>query len=293
MMRALERLRRRYPWLDHAVRAQQRYDRSQGDFYAAGITYFTIFALFPVLMVGFAVVGFVLASRPQLLAEIDSRVKAAVPGDFGEQIIGLMDAAIASRTSVGVIGLATALYVGLLWMQRLRAALSQMWGQQFPPPGFLNTKTSDVIALVTAFLASLLTIGFSALATSALRLTGFVRFGSLVVSILLAWLLFTVMIARLPHDPVPLRRCAGAGLLAAVGFEVLKQVGSIYLQTVLRGPAGAVFGPVLGLMVFAYVTARLVLFATAWAAEREVPSSGTVVSGPEPADSASGPPGSG
>jgi membrane protein len=267
MKQALERLRRRYPWLDHAVRAQQRYDQSQGDFYAAGITYFTIFALFPVLMVGFAVVGFVLASRPDRLAEIDSRVKAAVPGEFGEQIIGLMDAAIASRTSVGVIGLATALYVGLLWMQRLRAALSQMWGQQFPPPGFLNTKMSDVIALVAAFLASLLTIGFSALATSALRLTGSVRLGSLLVSILVAWLLFTVMIARLPHDPVPLRRCAGAGLLAAIGFELFKQVGSIYLQTVLHGPAGAVFGPVLGLMVFAYMTARLVLFATAWAAE--------------------------
>jgi membrane protein len=281
MRRALERLRGRYPWLDHAVRAQQRYDRSQGDFYAAGITYFTIFAMFPVLMVGFAVVGFVLASRPERLAEIDSRVKAAVPGEFGEQIIGLMDAAIASRTSVGVIGLATALYVGLLWMQRLRAALSQMWGQQFPPPGFLNTKISDVVALVAAFMASLLTIGFGVLATSALRLAGSVRLGSLVVSILVAWLLFTVMIARLPHDPVPLRRCAAAGLLAAVGFEVFKQVGSIYLQTVLHGPAGAVFGPVLGLMVFAYMTARLVLFATAWAAERDAETelSGFVVAG--------------
>ena len=281
MRRALERLRGRYPWLDHAVRAQQRYDRSQGDFYAAGITYFTIFAMFPVLMVGFAVVGFVLASRPDQLAEIDSRVKAAVPGEFGEQIIGLMDAAIASRTSVGVIGLATALYVGLLWMQRLRAALSQMWGQQFPPPGFLNTKMSDVLALVAAFLASLLTIGFGVLATSALRLAGSVRLGSMVVSILVAWLLFTVMIARLPHDPVPLRRCAAAGLLAAVGFEVFKQVGSIYLQTVLHGPAGAVFGPVLGLMVFAYMTARLVLFATAWAAERgtETELPGFVVAG--------------
>ena len=34
----------------------------------------------------------------------------------------------------------------------------------------------------------------------------------------------------------------------------------------MTGPAGATFGPVLGLMVFAYITARLILFATAWAA---------------------------
>jgi len=265
------------------MRAQQRYEDANGDIYAAGVTYFTIFAMFPLLMMGFAVVGFLLARRPELLSEIDSKVKAAVPGDFGEQVISLMDAAIDSRTSVGVIGLGTAIYIGLLWMQRLRAALSQMWGQDFPSPGFLNTKFSDVRALVAAFGASLLTVGLSALATSAVRLAGLLRVGSLLMSVLVAWLLFTVMIARLPHRPVPLRRTAMAGLLAAVGFEIFKQLGSVYLRTVMHGPAGTAFGPVLGLMVFAYMTARLVLFATAWAATSE----------PGPADSANAPPSSG
>jgi len=37
-MQALERLRSRYPWLDHVIRAQQRYNTAQGDIYAAGIT---------------------------------------------------------------------------------------------------------------------------------------------------------------------------------------------------------------------------------------------------------------
>ena len=235
--------------------------------------------MFPLLMIGFAAVGFVLADRPQLLTEIDGRVKAAVPGDFAEQVLSLMDSAIDSRTSVGAIGLGTAVYVGLLWIQRLRAATSQMWGQDFPAPGFLNTTVSDVRALVSAFVASVLTIGLTALADPAVRLAGGLRAVSLLSSILVAWLLFTWMIARLPHQPVALRRCARAGLLAAVGFEVFKQVASIYLRVVLHGPAGAAFGPVLGLMVFAYMTARLVLFATAWAATE-----------PEPAGSASGPP---
>ena len=43
----LDRLRARYRWFDHVMRAQQRYQDSKGDFFAAGITYFTIFALFP------------------------------------------------------------------------------------------------------------------------------------------------------------------------------------------------------------------------------------------------------
>ena len=259
----------------HAVRAQRRYEDANGDIYAAGVTYFTVFAMFPLLMIGFSAVGFVLSRRPQLLAEIDSRVKAAVPGDFGQQVISLMDAAIDSRTSVGIIGLGTALYIGLLWMQRLRAALSQMWGQDFPSPGFLNTKLSDIRSLAAAFVASVLTIGLSALSRPEL----------LPLGLLVSWALFTWMIARLPHDPIPLRRTVIAGLIAAVGFEIFKAVGSIYLRAVVHGPAGAAFGPVLGLMVFAYMTARLVLFATAWAA--------TVVSGPGPADSASVPPASG
>jgi len=54
--------------------------------------------------------------------------------------------------------------------------------------------------------------------------------------------------------------------MVAVAFEVFKLVASFYLKFVITGPAGATFGPVVGLMVFAYITARMILFATAWAA---------------------------
>ena len=54
----LDRFRARYKWFDHVMRAQERYQDSKGDFYAAGITYFTIFALFPLLMVAFSIAGF-------------------------------------------------------------------------------------------------------------------------------------------------------------------------------------------------------------------------------------------
>src|ERR1700760_1145119 len=96
----LDRLRARYAWFDHVMRAQQRYQDCKGDFYAAGITYFTIFALFPLLMVGFAAGGFVLANRPELLDSVEQSIKSSVSGDLGKQLIDLMDSAIASRTSV-------------------------------------------------------------------------------------------------------------------------------------------------------------------------------------------------
>ncbi|HEX3283886.1 MAG TPA: inner membrane protein YhjD [Mycobacterium sp.] len=277
----MDRLRSRFGWFDHVMRAQERYQDSKGDFYAAGITYFTIFALFPMLMVAFAIAGFVLASQPDLLAEITDKIKSTVSGDLGQQLVALMDSAIKSRTSVGIIGLATAAWAGLGWMANLREALSQMWGLlRQEGPGFLRTKLSDLIAIIGLFGAIILTIALSALSSKSVMshvlewlglqdLPGMgvvLLLASLFVSLLISWLLFTWIIARLPREKISFRRAALAGLMAAVAFEIFKQVGTIYLKTVVSGPAGATFGPVVGLMVFAYITARLILFATAWAA---------------------------
>jgi membrane protein len=277
----LDRLRARYGWFDHVMRAQERYQDSKGDFYAAGITYFTVFAIFPLLMVGFAIGGFILANQPDLLAEAEAQIKAKVSGDFGQQLVDLMESAIDSRTSVGIIGLATAAWAGLGWMANLREALSQMWGLfRHEAPGFIRTKLSDLVAIVGLFAAIVVTIALTVVGNSDMmkRVLGWVglqdvpgvglalQIASLMVSVLISWLLFTWIIARLPREPVSFRSSIRAGLIPAVGFEIFKQLGSIYLQSVMHGPAGSTFGPVLGLMVFAYITARLILFSTAWAA---------------------------
>ena len=155
-----------------------------------------------------------------------------------------------------------------------------MWEQRREPAGFVRTKLSDLLALVSAFAAIVVTVALTALSSKSvmkhvlewLGLQGLpgmgvvLRLASVLVSLLISWLLFTWMIARLPRESVSFRSAARAGLMVAVAFEIFKQVASIYLSTVLTGPAGATFGPVLGLMVFAYITARLILFATAWAA---------------------------
>ena len=294
----LDRVRARFPWFDHVMRAQERYNKCNGNFYAAGITYFTIFAMFPLLMVGFATGGFLLAARPELLEQFENQIREAVSGDLGQQLITLMDSAIASRGTVGVIGLATAAWAGLGWMANLREALSQMWEQaKRIETSFVGTKLSDLVALISAFLALVVTIGLTALGDPALMrrvlawlgLDGIagVGFGlramSLLVSVAISWLLFSMIISRLPREPVPIRSSLRAGMLAAVAFEIFKQVASIYLQSVLTGPAGATFGPVLGLMVFAYVTARLILFATAWAATSNESLAVVTVDPPAPA----------
>src|SRR5690242_19814222 len=98
------------------MKAYRRFSKQKGTFFAAGLTYYTIFALFPLLMVGFAVAGYMLKRRPELLQNIDDKIRAAVSGELGRQMVDLINSAIDARASVGVIGLATAAWAGLGWM---------------------------------------------------------------------------------------------------------------------------------------------------------------------------------
>ncbi len=109
-----------------------------------------------------------------------------------------------------------------------------------------------------------------------------VRLVSLVVSVLATWGLFTFVMARLPLVRLPFRNTLKAGLITAVAFEdVVKTVGGIYLESVLRSPAGVAFGPVLGVMVFAYLASRIVLYAAAWCATDPINAEYQIVEEPD------------
>lgn len=294
----LDRLRARFGWFDHVMRAYSRFDERNGGFYAAGLSYYTIFALFPLLMVGFAAFGFVLSRRPQLLATIDDHIRSSVSGALSQQLVDLMNSAIDARTSVGIIGLATAAWAGLGWISHLRAAVTEMWWERrIDSPGFVRNKLSDLLAMAGTFAVAVATVALTTLGQAApmaavLKWIGIPELSvfdwlfqlfSVAIAVLVQWLLFIWLIARLPREKVNLHDSVRAGLLAAIGFELFKQVASLYLKVVLRSPAGATFGPVLGLMVFSYITAYLVLFAAAWAATASTDPRAKPVDPPPPA----------
>jgi membrane protein len=276
----LGRLRVRYRWLDHLIRAFLRFRECNGNPFAAGLTYYTLIALFPLLMIAFAMGGFALSRRPQLVDAIDERARSWVSPELGQQLVTLMNSAVSAHTSVGVIGLIFAAWMGQTWMYRLREALCRIWGHQAAPLGFARTIVSDLTAVVGTFAVVVATMTLGALAHAepmrvVLNLFGIPELSvfhwlfrtiSVVISFLVSWLVFSWVIVRLPRESVGVATSMRAGLMAAAGFELFKLVGSLYLRMVLRSVAGATFGPLLGLLVFAYVTWVLVLYSTAWAA---------------------------
>src|SRR5262249_3223128 len=94
------RQRRKYRWLDHLVRAYDAFTERNGNHYAAAITYFSVLSLFPLLMVAFAIVGFILAGNPTQLANLQQAITEAVPEGLGPLINDVVDTAIAERSTV-------------------------------------------------------------------------------------------------------------------------------------------------------------------------------------------------
>jgi membrane protein len=272
-------VRRSQRWFDHVVRAWNRYKGNSGDYLAGAITYFSFLALFPVILLGVSIAAFVLKAHPDALQTLLDNVEKNAPGGLGSTIKTAIDTAIKARAGVGLIGLVGTLLAGLGWVANLRLATALVWGTgKFQRP-FAKAKLADATILVGLGLGLLvsvaLTAGGTRLSDLVLRHTGLhsvpgSSFLAPVVGIVLAIaadvLIFGFLLLRLPRASVPRGLGLRGALLAAVGFEVLKIVGTLYLARVSQSPAASAFGSILGVLVFLNLVFRFLLFCVAWIA---------------------------
>lgn len=272
-----ERVKR--PWLDHLMRAGKLYGHENGNHLAAAITYFSVLAVFPLLLVAMSVLGYVLAGDEQRMEDIQQSIADNVPGTLSSLVSNAVNAAANNASGILSIGLLGALYSGLGWIGNLRAAVQAMWGQPTPKENFLAAKGRDLLALVGLGLALLVSLALTSAGTAltgtlieAVDLDGTTGVGTLtrllgiVIAIAADVLIFAWMLARLPHRKIAFGPVLGGAVFAAVGFELLKVFGSYYLKQVTQSETAGIFGSVIGLLVWANLVARFLLFATAWAA---------------------------
>lgn len=291
----LSRLRERES-VKHLIRAGTAYVDRNGDHYAAAITYFSVLSLFPLIMIAFAIAGFVLAGNQSLLNQLQQSITEAVPSGLGKTINDVITQAIEHRGAVGVIGLLAAAYSGLGWMSNLRDALSAMWGHEIPERPYWRKLVSDIVSLISLGLALIVSFAITAagsgLSTFLLKRVGLddegwavflLRVGTIVLAVATNWLVFLWVLTRLPRQRVGTRAAMRGALFAAVAFEVLKQLATIYLGIVASTPTGALFGPIIGLLLFANLVSRVLLFTTAWTATARENLSTPVPQPPAPA----------
>jgi membrane protein len=271
--------RRRRPWFDHLARAGGRYERTQGDLMAAGVTYFAFLALFPVLLLIASIIGLVLAGNALLQEELFHTIRQTFPGAVGRQLVRQLADAVDGAGFIGLIALAGFLYAGLRTVDKLRVGMERIWKGHVDPSDVLRDNLQDVLALVVLGGLGLVGLGLTGGVTQAtsrvLHLVGLADepgYGVLtwVIGIVIAAagdvVIFLWLLRVVPSISHPLRLLLPGALFGAAGFELLKLLGGYYLSLISDSVTASAFGGAVGLLVWINLVARFSFFTAAWTA---------------------------
>ncbi|WP_019212736.1 inner membrane protein YhjD [Yersinia massiliensis] len=276
---------KKYPAVAHLIRATDRFNDRLGSQFGAAITYFSFLSLIPILMVSFAAVGFVLASNPDLLAELINKIVNTISDpSLAATLKNTVNTAIQQRTTVGLTGLAIALYSGISWMGNLREAIRaqsrDVWERNpQDQERFYYRYARDFVSLIGLVVALIITLSLTSIAGAAQSaivnalglgdiewLRPAMTLIAMSISIAANYLLFLWIFWILPRHKPKKKALLRGTLIAAIGFEIIKFIMTMMLPRLASSPSGAAFGSVIGLMAFFYFFARLTLFCAAWIA---------------------------
>ena len=272
--------RARRPWFDHAVRAYDRNAEVLGNQLAGAITYFGFLSFFPLLALGFSLVGYISDIYPSAQDDVTRAVQDAFPSliGAGKGQINVQDI-IDARAGAGVIALLGLAYAGMGWLDALRDGLRRVFATADVPINFLRKKLVDVIVLVLLGASLVGSLVVTAMATAATTFVldqvgleetraavGLLKVISVAFAVAADTVLFAILLSRLSGAQLPWRQVRSGALLGAVGFELLKLLGTFLLGRTTANPLYATFGVVVGLLVWMNFVARLTIFAAAWTA---------------------------
>lgn len=264
------------PWWRRLRESRRLYRARHGDHLAAAVTFYTVLALVPLLMLAVSAVGFVLSSSQSVFARMERTVAVALPEPVSTEVVTVVHVVVAERGALGVLGLAAAAVSGWSWISHLRDAVTALLGRPCPERRWRHAHT-DVVALLgiglalsVSFALATLTGAVGARLLDVLGLTStfgpraVLAVGSVVIGLAANWLVVAWCLAHLPRPARPLRPLLPAAAVAAVGLAVLQQLGGLYLRLLGSSPALTTLGAVIGLLLIVYLVVRWLFLVTVW-----------------------------
>jgi len=267
----------RYRWLRAMARTARRAGQSNLPSYAAAISFQFVISLFPLLAaITVAVLFFVDGDA------LAARVLEGV-GDLAPQSESLLNSTVQSVTDIrGQVGLVSLL--GLLWtgsnlFAALRRGLNVAVGAR-QRRRYIHGRLVDLgVGAMTGLMLAIsvtLTAGLSVLQqtdvlgpSSPLATLGALLRGlTILIPVVMTTGIFALLFGVLPEQPLPRRAALLAGALAAVLFEIGKNVFVWYLANF--GNFNLVYGPLasfVGLLLWLYYSSLIVLGAAAFGSD--------------------------
>lgn len=255
----MDRFQQRHPLIGFPVAVVYKFFDDQGNLLAAMITYYAFVAIFPLLLIGSSVLGFILQGNPQLRDTIFNSALHQFPiigGQF-RQPDGLE-----GSTAAVVVGSLAAVYGALGLGQASQHLMNIAWAvpRNSRPNPFVG-RLRSLMLLAMAGIAVLVVTLFTALGSSE-RIVGaelgtplrVVMFGATIALNAFVFMLLFRMATVRKHS---LLAAAPGALSVAVMWQGLQYAGAFYVERVIAraNQVNGTFALVLGLIALIYVAA--------------------------------------
>lgn len=241
----------RLPGVPAAVEVQQRYTAEGGSALAASITLYGFLALFAVIVLAIAVLGFLSAGGAHVARDLPNQL--GLSGQAARLVHEAVDSARRSRATATVVGVFALAWTGTSLAIVVGDAYNAAWRVQ-------RRGLIDRARGLAWLIGSLVPIAAGAAATALWSLLPGL-FAPLVVVVSLATnaALFTWTSWILPNRRVPVRALLPAAAVAAVALEALKLAGAyavprlVARSSEIYGTVGVVFALLAWLLIFGRV----------------------------------------
>ncbi|MFI0784718.1 YihY/virulence factor BrkB family protein [Streptomyces lydicus] len=266
-------------WLmtTHLWRAYTRMLRVKWTRLAAAITFTSFVALFPLLTVAAAISAALLG--PSGVHKLQTKIAEQIPGIAAQlDLASLVD----NATTIGLVAGGVLLLTGIGWVESLRDCLRAVWEKDDEEGNFFLGKLRDGALLLGLGGVAVLSLACSTFASAAVgkaaEAIGLPEGGAgavllsvagFCIAVLADFLLLAYVLTRLPGAHPPRRAVVVAGLMGAIGFELLKLLLSGYLRGVASRSMYGAFGTPIALLLWINFTAKLLVYCASWTATQE------------------------
>jgi len=246
-----------------ALATHRRFGADSGGFMTAAITYHAFLSLFPLLLLGASVLGFILAGNPDLHGRAVRSVSESLPG-IGTLVAENLESVEATRSTAGIVGLLGLLWTGIGVAETSSFALARVWRVE-PQTSTVRKKIRALASVVTLGLMGLvgvaITIAVASIDVSGVAAVAF-RTGGVLLSLGVDFGLFVAAYRLLgPPQRGVFAPWRGA-ILAALGWNVLKLVGGWYATRTVANSSAVygTFASTIGILVILFLATRIFLY---------------------------------
>ena len=257
MRRRLNQLRARWPWFDVAMSVQDRYSELDGNVVASAVTMSIFISLFPAMLVGTAVVGFVASGSVDLSQQLVD--KLGLSGAAADTLRDTINSAQQSRKATSIVGLAGLVWASLGVVDAIRVAVDRAW--QVKSNGLVDKAKSLGWLLITG---AILVASTAVTALMVSVLPKWLAPVMVLVTVVINTLMFWFTLAMLGSQRVGWRPLLPGSIVAGVGLEVLTLAGafivprSVASSSAIYGSLGVVFA----ILAWLFFFGRLLVYAS-------------------------------